>query len=430
MSICSSADFHVNEFDLYDTMVNVPNKPCNPIDPTMTFLAYRNTNMTKITDQIWKKVLRAGRKNSLLDIKTTFEELRIFYAIEVYQENKEEPVMLINKAIFSVQEGLECIRGIAEALRNLNIGEEALFWIPSQLMYRKGDVIVKMRMIQAEKCKMIDSSNNQFNQTLDKAHTLKCKAERLMNEQNFADSAYLFKRITRILDTHMKSEQEEQQNKELLTSAYLNAAQCFLKLRQYNKVCVMIRDLGYIINVDNHVEALYLKGMAILGFKEFSRARNILLQAHRLNRKNEKIWNALKQVDLEKDKIVKREMKEKIVEEHDRQEKIKWENRKQETMKNENRKKQETQMKFDENMKTLRESIKKFIENIKDSEFKYHEIDFELRDEVEVHYADKLCGQMGYKLKDMLLRSELVYYLEKLGENRKNSIFEKQPIMQ
>lgn len=390
-------------------------KPKNPISLSQSFVEYRDANMEIISESLWKKCLRSGKQS--LD-SGEFEVMRIVYSSEVYTEGVKEPMMIETHAVLSVAEKLEPVMGITDALKTMTVGEESLFWIEKQRMFRKDDNIVKIQLISAEKCEL-KPVKSAFDSTIEKALKLKKEAEELMTKADCHEGLRILKQMTRILDENRtNSKDEEQQNKQLLVSSYLSSADCFLKLQKFNKVCIMIKCLQDHINIEQNSKALYYKGMASLGFKRYQEAKRLLQKASWLDRNNETILDALKQVEMKE----KQARDDEIAEHNARIEIAKEQNRLAEIQKIKAIEKEERleKRRIEKELKfqALKAKTEAFLDAKMNSELKYHEVDFKLREAGEVSYVSKLCKETGFKLRNMEMDSEIVFYLEKLDIER------------
>lgn len=343
-----------------------------------------------------------------------FEVMRIVHSFEVYTEGVKEPMMIEKHGVLSVAEKLEPVRGITDALKTMTVGEESLFWIEKQRMFRKDDNIVKIQVISAEKFELTPEKST-FDATIEKALGLKKEADELITKADYHEGLRIFKQITRILqENSANNDDNEEQNKQLLVSSYLSAADCFLILQKFNKVCIMIKCLQDHINIEQNSKALYYKGMASLGFKRYQEAKKLLQKASWLDRNNEKILDALKQVEMKE----KQARDDEIAEQSARIEIEKEQNRLAEIQKIKAIEKQERLEKRiiekEQKLQALKAKTEEFIDAKMNSELKYHELDFEVRDAGEVNYVSELCKQKGFKLRNMRMDSEIVFYLEKM----------------
>lgn len=118
----------------------------NPCPEETSFAQFRDKNLPlKVSDKISKKVLKEGTGPS----EVSLERSEVFYEYSMFLEGQEDPFSSSANEFGKVNaaEGLVPQRGIFMALASMKLGEEALFWISSEVMFRKfgkyGELCVK-----------------------------------------------------------------------------------------------------------------------------------------------------------------------------------------------------------------------------------------------------------------------------------------------
>lgn len=110
--------------------------PLDILNPAKVAYAQYRTTMSKLNNQIYKKIVKPGRGPEI-----DLERLDIIYDYSMFLEFDEIPFdsSFLNKqsGTVSVKNGLEPQPGCYLALASMKLGEEAQFLISSELMYGK-----------------------------------------------------------------------------------------------------------------------------------------------------------------------------------------------------------------------------------------------------------------------------------------------------
>jgi FKBP-type peptidyl-prolyl cis-trans isomerase len=126
------------ERELMERFYNiVPQEIKNPCPVEVSFLEFRSEfQMKKINEKIYKKVIKQG-EGSELDMERT----KVSYEYAMFLEAAVDPFdsSVLNKkpGMVSVKDGIEPTPGCYLALASMSKGEEAVFWISSELMFGK-----------------------------------------------------------------------------------------------------------------------------------------------------------------------------------------------------------------------------------------------------------------------------------------------------
>ncbi|XP_070204131.1 inactive peptidyl-prolyl cis-trans isomerase FKBP6-like [Littorina saxatilis] len=127
------------------------------------------------------------------------------------------------------------------------------------------------------------------------------KAEReegnqLFNTNMIQRALAKYKRAAKILDDyHLKTDEEEAEQKKLLVKVYSNIALCCLRLKQ-NGTCITW--CHKVIELDpSNVKAYFRKGQALHSMSEFENARTMYRKAQRLNEFSQEIIEALSKLE-------------------------------------------------------------------------------------------------------------------------------------
>lgn len=363
---------------------------------------------------IYKKVWKSGTTT----LPGVFNEMKIVYSCEFYYEGSVKPIAYDKNSVFCIAEGSESTPGIVHALRTMKIGEVAVFWIPSHLIFRKGDMILKIKLISAKAYESKNKSpQEQFQDTMAKMFMLKQEAIHTMHHHKHCNVAVgLFKRMITTLEIiSAANEVSNEQCIQLLKHAYLSSAECYLELDDFKNVCNMIKRLKQLVVIKKNQKALYLKGMAMIGFDDIGRARSLLQKALRLNPRELKVRKALEMLKLKEDEKRLQKVRDLIALEES-QAAIQKEKEEQEEKKmKEIEKERLLSLEIDKQKSLLRKKVHDFLERIKNTELDYYElIDFKIKEINEIAYLSSEFSRSGFILKSMELANQQVFFIQKL----------------
>lgn len=390
--------------------------PTNPVG-SKSFLEYRDKNMKKTRhDGIYKKTTRPGNKPI-----GKLDDMKINYSYEVYQEGHEFPLFPQKNSVLSVAEGKENVPGINAALETMKISEDSIFFIPSKLLYKTGDMILRIKVISADKCEVknpVTKAATRFQQTFDKVLESDGKALQLMQSKDFDGAASLFKRMIAILEENRSAnETEDEKNKKLLMKAYFSSAKCYLELGKFGKVCIMLKELKIHDSAyHKNSEALYMEGVAMLEFEHFIKADGLLRKACSLRPRNREFRDALNRLRNSRSEAMKREAKRLIAIEEEERKTKQDDQEKQTLIEREQEEKRLAFLEADGKQRILEDKVLTFISNIgtEMSEFETHEVDFEIQNAKEMEMISKVFEKNGFNLHSTeLLNLQRVFYVQK-----------------
>ncbi|XP_064612073.1 inactive peptidyl-prolyl cis-trans isomerase FKBP6-like [Liolophura sinensis] len=124
----------------------------------------------------------------------------------------------------------------------------------------------------------------------------KKEARILFEDEGYYKAQLKYRKAICVLeDYHMRDEEQEKQQQKMLLKLYLNISVCYLKQCKSRQTLIYANKA---LEIDErNVKALYNKGKALLRMGEFGQSRKSLVAAHNLNRKNEEIKAALKELE-------------------------------------------------------------------------------------------------------------------------------------
>ncbi|XP_061534224.1 peptidyl-prolyl cis-trans isomerase FKBP4 [Phycodurus eques] len=172
--------------------------------------------------------------------------------------------------------------GVEKAIMAMEEGEEALFYIKPN--YGFGDagntkynipggalLQYKIKLTAFEKAK--ESWEMNASEKLEQSVVVKEKGTKYFKEGKFNQASVQYKRIVSWLENESAlSEEEENKAKALRLAAHLNLAMCYLKLKEPNQA---LENCNKALELDKSSEkALFRRGEALSGMKEFDKARD------------------------------------------------------------------------------------------------------------------------------------------------------------
>ncbi|PNF42776.1 hypothetical protein B7P43_G13622 [Cryptotermes secundus] len=105
-----------------------------------------------------------------------------------------------------------------------------------------------------------------------------------------------YKKAVSILENcHLKDEEEEAKQQNMLLKLYINLAVCYNKQKVPRLACVMCRNA--LVIQPRNVKALFNFGRALLMLSDFDQAKHFLISAQKIEPQNNEISNELKKLD-------------------------------------------------------------------------------------------------------------------------------------
>ncbi|XP_019745914.1 peptidyl-prolyl cis-trans isomerase FKBP4, partial [Hippocampus comes] len=185
---------------------------------------------------------------------------------------------------FVIGEG-ECLglpAGAEKAIMAMEKGEEALFHIKPKYGFGSegnakydipGGALLqyKIKLTALEKAK--ESWEMNSSEKLEQSVVVKEKGTQYFKKGMFKQASMQYKRIVSWLENESGlSEEEEEKAKALRLAAHLNLAMCYLKLKEPNQA---LEHCNKALELDESSEkALFRRGEALFGMKEFDKARD------------------------------------------------------------------------------------------------------------------------------------------------------------
>lgn len=180
--------------------------------------------------------------------------------------------------------------GVEKAIMAMEQGEEALFNMkPKYGFGNAGNATCnipggatlqyKIKLVAFEKAK--ESWEMNTVEKLEQSSIVKEKGTQYFKEGKYKQASVQYKRIVSWLEHESGlSEEDEKKAKALRLAAHLNLAMCFLKLQEPNQALESC-DKALELDVSNE-KALFRRGEALFGMKEFDRARDDFQQVVQL----------------------------------------------------------------------------------------------------------------------------------------------------
>ncbi|XP_023259705.1 peptidyl-prolyl cis-trans isomerase FKBP4 [Seriola lalandi dorsalis] len=206
-------------------------------------------------------------------------------AVEVTVEATcEERVFDERELKFEIGDGesLGLPAGVEKAIMAMEQGEEALFNIKPKYGFGNAGnakynipggatLQYKIKLTAFEKAK--ESWEMNTVEKLEQGSIVKEKGTQYFKEGKYKQASVQYKRIVSWLEHESGlSEEDEKKAKALRLAAHLNLAMCFLKLQEPNQA---LENCDKALELDGSSEkALFRRGEALFGMKEFDRARD------------------------------------------------------------------------------------------------------------------------------------------------------------
>ncbi|XP_018519420.1 LOW QUALITY PROTEIN: peptidyl-prolyl cis-trans isomerase FKBP4 [Lates calcarifer] len=206
-------------------------------------------------------------------------------AVEVTVEGTCEGRMFDERELkFEIGDGesLGLPPGVEKAIMAMEQGEEALFNIKPKYGFGNAgnakynipggaDLQYKIKLAAFEKAK--ESWEMNTVEKLEQSGIVKEKGTQYFKEGKYKQASVQYKRIVSWLEHESGlSEEDEKKAKALRLAAHLNLAMCFLKLQEPNQA---LENCDKALELDSSSEkALFRRGEALFGMKEFDRARD------------------------------------------------------------------------------------------------------------------------------------------------------------
>ncbi|KAI3371366.1 hypothetical protein L3Q82_023968 [Scortum barcoo] len=180
--------------------------------------------------------------------------------------------------------------GAERAIMAMEQGEEALFKMKPKYGFGNAGnakynipggatLQYKIKLTAFEKAK--ESWEMNTVEKLEQSSIVKEKGTQYFKEAKYKQASVQYKRIVSWLEHESGlSEEDEKKAKALRLAAYLNLAMCFLKLQEPNQA---LENCDKALEIDGSNEkALFRRGEALFGMKEFDRARDDFQQVVQL----------------------------------------------------------------------------------------------------------------------------------------------------
>lgn len=187
-------------------------------------------------------------------------------------------------------EGLGLPTGVEKAIMAMEQGEEALFTIKPKYGFGNAGnakynipggatLQYKIKLAAFEKAK--ESWEMNATEKLEQSVIVKEKGTQYFKEGKYKQASVQYKRIVSWLEHESSlSEEDEKKAKTLQLAAHLNLAMCFLKLQEPNQA---LENCDKALELDaSNEKALFRRGEALCGMKEFDKARDDFQQVVQL----------------------------------------------------------------------------------------------------------------------------------------------------
>lgn len=305
----------------------------NPCNSTTEDL---RQGMEKLSDYIYKKVLKPSKSTNKIDIHRN----RVTYHYNFYLEKKSQPFdstyLRDRPAIMWMSMSRQgcALEGIQLALSSMCINEEALFVISHEKAFGKlgcsprippeADIIAEISIIQIEEMgsdkiseELLNNKLNQktFKNTMDIANEVFINAKACFARKNLTQSIKLYQKIIQILEYQTTlSDKEKEDSKELQIRAIKNLIVCLNKKEQPHRVLEQIKSLEELIDIKNNPKMLYHKGKAHMMNGNFREARENYVAALKIVPHDTDLLNEMKKLEkkIHDHKLFEKELAQKI----------------------------------------------------------------------------------------------------------------------
>uniref|UniRef100_A0A8C5DTZ3 peptidylprolyl isomerase n=1 Tax=Gouania willdenowi TaxID=441366 RepID=A0A8C5DTZ3_GOUWI len=187
-------------------------------------------------------------------------------------------------------EGLGLPVGVEKAIMSMEQGEEALFTIKPKYGFGAAantkynipagaTLQYRLKLTTFEKAK--ESWEMNTTEKLEQSSIVKEKGTQYFKEGKYKQASVQYKRIISWLENESSFlEDDEKKSKSLQLAAHLNLAMCFLKLQEPTQA---LENCNKALEIDGSNEkALFRRGEALFGMKEFDKARDDFQQVVQL----------------------------------------------------------------------------------------------------------------------------------------------------
>lgn len=187
-------------------------------------------------------------------------------------------------------ESLGLPAGVEKAIMAMEEGEEALFHMKPKYGFGTAGnanynipggatLQYKIKLTAFEKAK--ESWEMTTSEKLEQSSIVKDKGTQYFKEGKYKQASVQYKRIVSWLERESGlSEEDEKKAKALRLAAHLNLAMCFLKLQEPNQA---LENCDKALELDaSNEKALFRRGEALFGMKEFDRAKDDFQQVVQL----------------------------------------------------------------------------------------------------------------------------------------------------
>lgn len=278
--------------------------PC----PNGSFIQYRNDKMKKVNAQIYKRVENPGY-GPIIDLST----FKVVFEYSFFIENLADPLdsSRFKKSLgtIDIKKDLFTLAGIQDCVTTMKYREQTLFWISHELMYgvlgmkpripAEADFLARIKII-----KLFDSEGNEvkikitkFEETMQQAAKACSLAKTHFNKSDYTVSIAFYRKWINILEnTHLASDEQENEVKECLIKMYVNICVCYNKIENPQRTCLAMRELEKLTSIANNVKALYAKGRALMMLHHEPEAQKFFEMALKLEPKNERVLNKLEEL--------------------------------------------------------------------------------------------------------------------------------------
>lgn len=266
--------------------------------------------MVKIPNElIYKRILTEGTGDVMGQKKC-----RVHWAYNMFFEHEKNAFSssYMDKKTTQIVKYDGVLQGVWIAFETMKKGEESQFIIDYSLMYGKigcpprikpkADILIVIKMINFVEIGDENACENVLEEDRHKFSVMKVKVS---DQQKRANDHYANKRFNHAKKVNMDAiknlelcqvnddkEQNEQQN--MLIELYTNVCNCYMKLEDWKKVCLMINELRRLTNVKKNVELLVNEAIAQSKINDqYEASISLLRQAQKIEPNNKRVNEAL-----------------------------------------------------------------------------------------------------------------------------------------
>lgn len=202
---------------------------------------------------------------------------------------------------FTIGQG-QVIKGWDEGFASMKVGEKAILTITPEYGYGKSgsppaipaDATLKF---EVELLGFQEKEKEKYEMTpeekIQKAKKLKSEGTELFKQKSYAEAASKYEEGADYAHDDDEGEHVPDDDKELYTSCWSNAAMCYIKTKDWADAIRCCNQVLSIDGEDKNIKALYRKGLSNLNIGNLADSKKDLMAAYNVDNKNKDVRKAL-----------------------------------------------------------------------------------------------------------------------------------------